>query len=34
MQNLIVVKEVNTPIRFGGIDYLGFEKITFVPIQV
>lgn len=33
IENLIVVKEVNTPIRFGGIDYLGFEKITFVPIQ-
>ena len=22
------------PNRFGGIGYLGFEKLTFVPIQV
>lgn len=34
MQNLLYVKEVNTPNRFGGIGYIGFEKLTFVPIQV
>lgn len=34
MQNLLIVKEVDTPNRFGGIGYLGFEKLTFVPIQV
>lgn len=33
-QNLLSVKEANTPTRFGGIDYLGFEKLTFFPIQV
>ncbi|XP_024019004.1 probable Xaa-Pro aminopeptidase P [Morus notabilis] len=33
IENLIVVKEADTPIRFGGIEYLGFEKLTFVPIQ-
>lgn len=34
MQNLLYVKEVDTPNRFGGIEYIGFEKLTFVPIQV
>ncbi|KAF6135097.1 hypothetical protein GIB67_040408 [Kingdonia uniflora] len=33
IENLLCVKEVNTPNRFGGIGYLGFEKLTFVPIQ-
>ncbi|BBH06565.1 Metallopeptidase M24 family protein [Prunus dulcis] len=33
IENLLVVKEVDTPNRFGGIGYLGFEKLTFVPIQ-
>ncbi|XP_068647791.1 aminopeptidase P2 [Aristolochia californica] len=33
IENLLVVKEVETPNRFGGIGYLGFEKLTFVPIQ-
>ncbi|KAI3947749.1 hypothetical protein MKX01_034414 [Papaver californicum] len=28
------VKEINTPNHFGGIGYLGFENITFIPIQV
>ncbi|EHA8588643.1 Aminopeptidase P2 [Cocos nucifera] len=31
--NLLHVKEVKLPNRFGGIGYLGFEKLTFVPIQ-
>ncbi|KAI3981159.1 hypothetical protein MKX01_032299 [Papaver californicum] len=34
IENLLVVKEINTPNNFGGIGYLGFENITFVPIQV
>ncbi|KAM1802148.1 hypothetical protein ACFX11_033653 [Malus domestica] len=33
IENLLVVKEVDTPNRFGGNSYLGFEKLTFVPIQ-
>ncbi|KAF5746740.1 hypothetical protein HS088_TW06G00914 [Tripterygium wilfordii] len=33
IENLLHVKEVDTPNRFGGIGYLGFEKLTFVPIQ-
>ncbi|PRQ42195.1 putative hydrolase [Rosa chinensis] len=33
IENLLVVKEVDTPNRFGGIGYLGFEKLTYVPIQ-
>jgi len=28
------VINVETPNRFGGIQYLGFEKLTYVPIQV
>ncbi|XP_070024553.1 aminopeptidase P2 [Nicotiana tabacum] len=33
IENLLYVKEVDTPNRFGGIGYLGFEKLTFAPIQ-
>nr|GMD45351.1 probable Xaa-Pro aminopeptidase P [Ipomoea batatas]GMD46844.1 probable Xaa-Pro aminopeptidase P [Ipomoea batatas] len=33
IENLLYVKEMDTPNRFGGIGYLGFEKLTFVPIQ-
>ncbi|KAL3843959.1 hypothetical protein ACJIZ3_001362 [Penstemon smallii] len=33
IENLLYIKEVNTPNRFGGTEYLGFEKLTFVPIQ-
>lgn len=33
IENLLHVKEVNTPNCFGGIGYLGFEKLTYVPIQ-
>ncbi|GAA0150319.1 protease [Lithospermum erythrorhizon] len=33
IENLLYVKEVDTPNRFGGIDYLGFGKLTYVPIQ-
>ncbi|KAG6427300.1 hypothetical protein SASPL_111542 [Salvia splendens] len=33
IENLLCVKEAHTPNCFGGVDYLGFEKLTFVPIQ-
>ncbi|KAL8540826.1 hypothetical protein ACS0TY_002157 [Phlomoides rotata] len=33
IENLLYVKEANTPNCFGGVEYLGFEKLTFVPIQ-
>lgn len=33
-QNLLIVKDVELPNYYGGIGYLGFEKLTFVPIQV
>ncbi|XP_056168231.1 aminopeptidase P2-like isoform X2 [Syzygium oleosum] len=33
IENLLTVVEMNTPNRFGGVGYLGFEKLTFVPIQ-
>ncbi|XP_077213779.1 metallopeptidase M24 family protein [Tasmannia lanceolata] len=33
IENLLCVKEVDTPNCFGGIGFLGFEKLTFVPIQ-
>ncbi|CAH2055031.1 unnamed protein product, partial [Thlaspi arvense] len=31
--NLLHVKDAETPNRFGGATYLGFEKLTFFPIQ-
>ncbi|XP_027349794.1 aminopeptidase P2 isoform X2 [Abrus precatorius] len=33
IENLLYVRNVETPNRFGGIEYLGFEKLTYVPIQ-
>lgn len=33
IENLLCVKEADTPNCYGGIGYLGFEKLTFVPIQ-
>lgn len=33
IENLLLVKELNLANSFGGISYLGFEKLTFVPIQ-
>ncbi|CAH8283714.1 unnamed protein product [Eruca vesicaria subsp. sativa] len=33
MINLLHVKDAETPNRFGGATYLGFEKLTFFPIQ-
>lgn len=34
LQNLLYVRNVETPNRFGGVEYLGFDKLTYVPIQV
>ncbi|GAU11522.1 hypothetical protein TSUD_345120 [Trifolium subterraneum] len=34
IENLLYVRNVETPNRFGGIQYLGFEKLTYVPIQI
>ncbi|PKI74061.1 hypothetical protein CRG98_005539 [Punica granatum] len=34
IENLLCVVEAETPNNFGGLVYLGFEKLTFVPIQV
>ncbi|KAK4273462.1 hypothetical protein QN277_021858 [Acacia crassicarpa] len=34
IENLLYVRVMETPNRYGGIQYLGFEKLTFVPIQI
>ncbi|XP_028770817.1 aminopeptidase P2 [Neltuma alba] len=34
IENLLYVTDMETPNRYGGIQYLGFEKLTFVPIQI
>ncbi|KAL8159507.1 hypothetical protein V2J09_001044 [Rumex salicifolius] len=33
IENLLYVKEIETPNRFGGTQFLGFDKLTYVPIQ-
>ncbi|GJN09927.1 hypothetical protein PR202_ga27981 [Eleusine coracana subsp. coracana] len=33
IENLLLIKELSLANSFGGISYLGFEKLTFVPIQ-
>lgn len=33
IENLVTVKEIDTPHRFGGVAYFGFNVITLVPIQ-
>lgn len=33
IESVVLVKEVDTPHNFGNRGYLGFERITFVPIQ-
>ncbi|XP_039801282.1 aminopeptidase P2 isoform X2 [Panicum virgatum] len=33
IENLLLIKELNLANSFGGISYLGFERLTFVPIQ-
>lgn len=32
IENVLIVKKVETPNNFGGRGYLGFEHVTFVPI--
>ncbi|KAK3274580.1 hypothetical protein CYMTET_17242 [Cymbomonas tetramitiformis] len=33
IENLLAVHEADTENRFGGMDFLRFERLTFVPIQ-
>ena len=33
IENVLLIKKVETPNRFGDTDYLGFEHVTLVPIQ-
>ncbi|TFK22171.1 putative Xaa-Pro aminopeptidase P [Coprinopsis marcescibilis] len=33
IENIVIVKEVKTPNNFGDKGYLGFENVTFCPIQ-
>ncbi|KAK4534300.1 hypothetical protein CDCA_CDCA01G0325 [Cyanidium caldarium] len=33
LENLLVVREVSTPARFGDRRYLGFERLTLVPFD-
>jgi hypothetical protein len=33
IENLLAIKEMETPFRFGGQSYLGFERLTFCPLQ-
>jgi Xaa-Pro aminopeptidase len=33
IENVLVVRKVETRHQFGGKEYYGFEHITFVPIQ-
>jgi Xaa-Pro aminopeptidase len=33
IENIVIVKEVNTPNNFGEKGYLGFEHVTLCPIQ-
>lgn len=33
IENLVLIKKVETPHSFGNTKYLGFENITFVPFQ-
>ncbi|PVG02009.1 putative aminopeptidase P, cytoplasmic [Serendipita vermifera] len=33
LENIVVVKKVDTPNRFGDVDYLGFEHVTMSPMH-
>jgi Xaa-Pro aminopeptidase len=33
IENLLAIKEAATESRFGGVTFLGFERLTLVPIQ-
>lgn len=32
IENVVIVREVNTPNNFGGNGYLGFERVTMVSL--
>ena len=32
-ENILLVRKVDTESQFGGVQYLGFEHITYVPFQ-
>eukprot|EP00455_Lapot_gusevi_P006630 TRINITY_DN1282_c0_g1_i6.p1 TRINITY_DN1282_c0_g1~~TRINITY_DN1282_c0_g1_i6.p1 ORF type:complete len:371 (-),score=130.37 TRINITY_DN1282_c0_g1_i6:127-1239(-) len=34
IESILAVKRLELPHRFGGVDYLGFENFTLVPIQI
>jgi Xaa-Pro aminopeptidase len=33
IENLLVIREEETANRYGGVTFLGFERLSFVPIQ-
>ncbi|KXZ49610.1 hypothetical protein GPECTOR_20g466 [Gonium pectorale] len=33
IENLVVVEERDTPFRYAGQQYMGFRRLTLVPIQ-
>ncbi|BBN15819.1 Xaa-Pro aminopeptidase [Marchantia polymorpha subsp. ruderalis] len=33
IENLVIIREAETENRFGGVTFLSFEKLSFVPIQ-
>jgi len=33
IESIVLAKKVNTPNRFGDVDYLGFEHVTMCPIH-
>ncbi|KAL2612171.1 hypothetical protein R1flu_023863 [Riccia fluitans] len=33
IENLVIIREANTENRFGGVIFLKFEKLSYVPIQ-
>ena len=33
IENLLIIKEAETPFRFGDAPYLSFERLTMCPLQ-
>lgn len=33
IENVLLIKNVDTPNKFGGVNFYGFEHVTVVPIQ-
>ena len=33
IENLLIIKEADTPFRFGDTPYLSFERLTMCPLQ-